>query len=61
MNKYIMRTMGFGDQVDLVEKGKCPFCKKQVEPGKFKDELTLKEYRISGMCEECQDGFFSKK
>mgnify|MGYP003147777180 CR=1 FL=1 len=58
MNKYIMRTMGFGDQVDLVEKGKCPFCKKQVEPGKFKDELTLKEYRISGMCEKCQNDFF---
>jgi len=56
-----MKTMGFGDQVSLVEKGKCPFCKKQVDPGKFKDELTLKEYRISGMCEECQDGFFSKK
>jgi uncharacterized CHY-type Zn-finger protein len=61
MNKDIMKTMGFGDQVSLVEKGKCPFCKKQVDPGKFKDELTLKEYRISGMCEECQDGFFSKK
>ena len=58
MNKYIMRTMGFGDQVALVEKGKCPFCKKQVEPGKFKDELTLKEYRISGMCEKCQNDFF---
>jgi len=58
MNKYIMRTMGFGDQVDLVEKGKCPFCKKQVETGKFKDELTLKEYRISGMCEKCQNDFF---
>ncbi len=58
MNKYIMRTMGFGDQVDLVEKGKCPFCKKQVDPGKFKDELTLKEYRISGMCEKCQNDFF---
>ena len=50
--------MGFGDQVDLVEKGQCPFCKKQVEPGKFKDELTLKEYRISGMCEKCQNDFF---
>tara|TARA_Y100000310_G_C20628420_1_gene787226 strand:+ start:61 stop:246 length:186 start_codon:yes stop_codon:yes gene_type:complete len=61
MNKNIMKAMGFGDQVNLVEKGKCPFCKKQVDPGKFKDELTLKEYRISGMCEECQDGFFSKK
>ena len=56
-----MKSMGFGDQVSLVEKGKCPFCKKQVDPGKFKDELTLKEYRISGICEECQDGFFSKK
>ena len=55
-----MRKMGFGPLVDLVEKGKCPFCKKQVDPGKFRDELILREYQISGMCQECQDDFFGK-
>ena len=60
MNKDIMKVMGFGDQVNLVEKGKCPFCKKQVDPGKFRDELILREYQISGICQECQDDFFGK-
>ena len=60
MNKDIMKTMGFGDQVSLVEKGKCPHCAKQVDPGKFRNELTLREYQISGMCQECQDDFFGK-
>ncbi len=25
---------------------------------KFKDELSRKEYTISGWCQKCQDGFF---
>lgn len=60
MNKNIMRAMGFDKEVDLVLQGKCPFCHKQVDPGKFRDELTLKEYQISGICQECQDDFFGK-
>jgi len=55
-----MRAMGFGEEVDLVNQSKCPFCHKQVDPGKFRDELTLKEYQISGICQECQDDFFGK-
>jgi len=59
MNKDIMRAAGFGDAVDDVEAGTCPFCKKAIHPNKeFKDELSLKEYRISGLCQECQDKTF---
>jgi len=60
MNKDIMRSMGFNKEVELVNKGKCPFCQKQVDPGRFRNELTLREYQISGMCQECQDDFFGK-
>ena len=24
----------------------------------FRDELSVKEYRISGLCQKCQDGVF---
>jgi len=58
MNKGIMRIMGFAEEVNLVSKKKCPFCQVQVDPGKFRNEITLREYKISGMCQECQDGFF---
>lgn len=27
----------------------------------FRDDLSLKEYRISGMCQRCQDSVFSPK
>lgn len=53
-----MRAMGFGKHVDAVEHGKCPFCGKDVNPSSFRDELSRKEFGISGLCQECQDGFF---
>lgn len=28
--------------------------------GKFKDEVSQREYRISGMCQECQDEVFTE-
>lgn len=36
----------------------CPFCGKEVDENSFVDELSLKEFRISGLCQECQDDFF---
>ena len=28
--------------------------------GKFKDEISQREYRISGMCQKCQDEVFTE-
>ena len=41
----------------LREEGNCPMCKKPG-PFTFKDELSKKEFGISGMCQECQDEIF---
>jgi hypothetical protein len=62
MNKEIMRAAGFTKEVGLVEQGKCPFCKKDVMavPDAFRNESSLKEYKISGLCQECQDLVFGK-
>ena len=60
MNKDIMKTVGFGKEVNLVNQSKCPFCQKQIDPSKFRDELTFKEYQISGLCQTCQDEMFGK-
>lgn len=38
--------------------GKCPFCNGTVEKEEFRDELSLKEFGISGLCQQCQDSFF---
>lgn len=37
--------------------GHCHMCDAKVEY--FKDELSLREYHISGMCQECQDKTFN--
>jgi len=58
MNKNILKTMGFGKEVDLVNQSKCPFCQKQIDPSKFENELSFKEYQISGLCQNCQDEMF---
>ena len=36
----------------------CPFCNKPVNENEFKDELSRKEFEISGLCQSCQDDFF---
>jgi len=37
----------------------CAICKAKVNPETdFKDELSIKEWKISRMCQKCQDGFF---
>lgn len=59
MNKDIMNQAGFGEHVKKVEAGKCPTCGKLIDRTTFKDDLSLKEFGISGMCQVCQDDFFN--
>tara|TARA_Y100000310_G_scaffold335963_1_gene419301 strand:- start:1704 stop:1892 length:189 start_codon:yes stop_codon:yes gene_type:complete len=41
-----------------VEAGKCPFCKKEIDTDEFTDEVSHREYLISGLCQGCQDETF---
>ena len=38
----------------------CIDCRKYIGPKEFKDELSRKEYEISGLCPKCQDSLFKK-
>ncbi len=60
MNEKIMKQMGFGKEVELSNSGKCPFCKVEItmEDLLKMDELSRKEYGISGLCQTCQDKMF---
>jgi len=40
----------------LKEEGKCPLCHGEITG--FRNELSAREYRISGMCQNCQDSMF---
>ena len=61
MNEDIMRKLGFGKEVDLVKEGKCPMCSQVVDQNDFKDTINHREFKISGICQECQDQIFSGK
>ena len=41
--------------------GQCPICKKDMTGEKFKDEISVKEFQISGLCQVCQDDIFDKE
>ena len=45
---------------DLREQGRCPFCSLHVKLGDFDGPLSVKEFRISGLCQSCQDDIFTE-
>ena len=58
MNPAILEALGFHDEVELVKEKKCPICKVKIVMSDFKDDLSLKEYKISGLCQKCQNKIF---
>ena len=60
MNKSIMIAAGLGAMVEKVEHGKCPFCSSPIDETTFRDDLSLREFKISGLCQKCQDSFFKE-
>jgi endogenous inhibitor of DNA gyrase (YacG/DUF329 family) len=44
----------------LIDQHKCPTCGNFIRRGEFRDVLSLKEFRISGMCQTCQDSVFEE-
>ncbi len=60
MNRDLMEQAGFGEEMKLVENRQCPLCKEKINVNDFKDELSLKEFTISGMCQKCQDRIFAE-
>jgi len=43
--------------LERLKEHKCTGCNEEIS-GKWKDELSWKEYNISGMCQDCQDNIF---
>ncbi len=59
MNKKIVGAI-MPEAIKAVEAGKCPLCYVVINPNEFKDDLSRKEFKISGMCQTCQDEVFGK-
>jgi len=42
----------------FLDDGSCPHCKQSIHFTEFKDKLSLREFTISGLCQNCQDKAF---
>ena len=42
---------------DLIDQGRCPICSEPILPSEVAamDELSRREFIISGLCQKCQD------
>ena len=59
MNKNIMKALGLGEMIDVITRGVCPLCGKKVIVDEFRDYISKREFKISGMCQSCQDKVFN--
>lgn len=60
MNKDILKQLGFTKELNRISIGFCPLCNNKIYLDEFKDTLSEKEYRISGLCQKCQDKMFER-
>ena len=58
MNKDIMKQLGFSDEVNRFENKKCVFCSEHINLDSFRNDISKREYKISGQCQKCQDDLF---
>ena len=51
--------VAFGPQAGKrLDRGECPRCGKVAK--EFRDEVSVREYGISGLCQPCQDYVFGE-
>jgi len=48
----------FPVEMKRIADGRCPFCDNEINADEFRDDLSIKEWTISGLCQKCQDEFF---
>jgi len=58
IDKLLTQIFGVNRQ-ESIGKEVCPICRKPYGP--FRDTLSRKEARISGLCQECQDKTFNEE
>jgi hypothetical protein len=57
--KNNLKILGFADEIERIENHQCAFCgSEKIKPEDFRDDLSRKEYSISALCQQCQDGIF---
>lgn len=58
IEQEILEKLGFTEEMKSIENRQCPCCKEKIDINDFRDELSIKEFTISGLCQSCQDDIF---
>jgi len=60
IDKFIFDETGI-DRVATIREDKCVSCKTSIHKveNAFRDDLSLQEYAISGLCQTCQDAILN--
>jgi hypothetical protein len=53
-----LKALGF-DRLGAIKAEVCTGCAESVGVDSFDDELSQREYRISGLCQKCQNWMFA--
>jgi len=60
INRLINSILGV-DREKTIRENACVFCQKSINPDTdFKDEISRREFTISGICQGCQDKTFGE-
>jgi hypothetical protein len=56
--KRYLRAFGFELEVAIVKGCRCPLCAERVDEEEFRNEVFIKEFKTTGLCQGCLDMFF---
>ena len=60
-NKKFLRALKFGHKVAPVKECSCPVCALRVDIEEFRNKVFVREFEITGLCQECMDTVFGYK
>jgi hypothetical protein len=55
LSNFLEKTFA---RTTAITSNKCVCCESEVKS--FRDDISLREYKISGLCQKCQDEIFGK-
>lgn len=56
--QWLKTSEMLGEFIARRSEHRCPFCGAPIDPNCFRDELSKREFEISGLCQSCQDEMF---
>ena len=59
LDKFTKKVFGMS-QTEAKEQYICVCCHNEIKDEDFRDDISRKEYDISGLCQKCQDDTFGE-